>query len=449
MPNRWSTRPLGDLCERDRGITYGIVKVGDYVPGGVPVIRGGDIRDDQVVFDDAKRVTNEVSQQFQRTILRGGEILVNLIAEPGHCAIAHESLAGANVSRDVAVVALSDDVDHRFVNFVLKSPAAMGWLAARLQGSVTQKINLGTLRELPVPYPEIDEQHAIASILGSLDDKIELNRSMNETLEDLARTIFKSWFVDFDPVRAKAEGIRPVGMDDETAALFPSRFVDSEMGEIPEGWDTTTLGNLCKRGGGEIQTGPFGSQLHASDYVEEGIPSVMPKNLKDDRISVDGIARVREEDAERLSRHCLQPGDIVYSRRGDVERCALVTARERGWLCGTGCLRVRLGSNGADPVYVFGAVTTDQARSWVVRHAHGATMPNLNTTILGELPLVDPPVRYQSAFERAVGPLLGRRDHNWTESNTLARLRDLLLPKLISGELRVPDADKLAAEAGA
>src|SRR5690606_15625853 len=114
------------------------------------------------------------------------------------------------------------------------------------------------------------EQRAIAHILGTLDDKIELNRRMNETLEAMARALFKSWFVDFDPVRAKAQGQTPAGMDPATAALFPSEFEPSELGEIPKRWRASTLGAEAKRCGGVVQTGPFGSQLHASDYAPEG-----------------------------------------------------------------------------------------------------------------------------------------------------------------------------------
>src|SRR5882672_2750032 len=111
MAGEHPSRRLGELCDPDRGITYGIVKVGDFVPGGVPVIRGGDIRNGRIVFDSEKRVSEGISQQFQRTILRGGEILINLIAEPGHTAIVPPGLAGANVSRDVAVIPLSEEVD--------------------------------------------------------------------------------------------------------------------------------------------------------------------------------------------------------------------------------------------------------------------------------------------------------------------------------------------------
>jgi type I restriction enzyme, S subunit len=173
---------------------------------------------------------------------------------------------------------------------------------------------------------------------------------------------------------------------------------------LPEGWEATTLGALCAAGGGDVQTGPFGSQLHASDYVVAGVPSVMPVNIGDNRILTQGIARVSEQDAERLGRHRLRAGDIVYSRRGDVERRALVRAREDGWLCGTGCLRVRLGPRivSAWLSYYLGH---PEVRAWIVRHAVGATMPNLSTGILSALPVAVPPSSEQSAIAEVLGAL--------------------------------------------
>lgn len=169
------------------------------------------------------------------------------------------------------------------------------------------------------------------------------------------------------------------------------------MGE----WTETTLGNLCESGGGNIQTGPFGSQLHASDYVPDGIPSVMPQNIGENVIIEEGIARITPADAHRLSRYLLRAGDIVYSRRGDVERRALVQDREEGWLCGTGCLRVRLGIS-ADPKFISYYLGDPGPRSWIVQHAVGATMPNLNTSILGALPLRVPKNIGEQRFIAAV-----------------------------------------------
>src|SRR5262249_39528856 len=146
---------------------------------------GGDIRDSRIIFDDKKRVTHEISNQFRRTILQGGEIVLNLITEPGHSAIVPKEMAGFNVSRDVAVIPLSDSVNHSFVNFFLQSQGAIDWLNARLNGSVTQKINLGVLREVPIPLPSRPQQETITGILRALDDKIAVNDRIALTGEEL------------------------------------------------------------------------------------------------------------------------------------------------------------------------------------------------------------------------------------------------------------------------
>ena len=157
-------------------------------------------------------------------------------------------------------------------------------------------------------------------------------------------------------------------------------------------WVSTTLGELVDTFGGSVQTGPFGSQLHAADYVSEGIPSVMPKNIRIEEIDVEDIARISLSDAERLKKYQLAEGDIVYSRRGDVEKCALVTKNETNWLCGTGCLRIRIPKNKSiTPYFLHAFLSTPVTREWVSRHAIGATMPNLNTSILRNVPIVVPP----------------------------------------------------------
>jgi type I restriction enzyme, S subunit len=162
-------------------------------------------------------------------------------------------------------------------------------------------------------------------------------------------------------------------------------------------WVDTTLGEVCAAQNGAIQTGPFGSQLHASDYVEMGIPVVMPSNIgPDGGISEDGIARIKQEDADRLSQHKLQIGDVVFSRRGDVTRNALIEPHQVGWLCGTGCLKVRLGDERkADAKFISYCLRLPETKEWLIRHAVGATMPNLNTAILSAVPIQIPPISEQ------------------------------------------------------
>ncbi|MDI1313365.1 restriction endonuclease subunit S [Prosthecobacter sp.] len=190
-------------------------------------------------------------------------------------------------------------------------------------------------------------------------------------------------------------------------------------GEIPEHWEFTTLGDVCQRGGGNIQTGPFGSQLHASDYVQVGVPSIMPTNIGENRIVEDGIVRITEEDANRLAQHRVRAGDIVYSRRGDVEKRSLIREHEEGWLCGTGCLKVRLGTGVVDPLFASLFLGHPAIKDWIVRHAVGATMPNLNTSIMSAVPFALPPPAEQKTIAAVLGALDDKIELNRRMNATL------------------------------
>lgn len=156
-------------------------------------------------------------------------------------------------------------------------------------------------------------------------------------------------------------------------------------------WASVTLGEVSTN----IQTGPFGSQLHQSDYSDGGVPVVMPKDLVDGHISEDSIARVSMNHVDRLSRHKIEVGDILYSRRGDVGRCAFATEVEQGWLCGTGCLRVTIDQSKAIPKFIFYQLQKAETIGWVEKHAVGSTMLNLNTSILGSVPIELPSMAEQ------------------------------------------------------
>ena len=184
-------------------------------------------------------------------------------------------------------------------------------------------------------------------------------------------------------------------------------------------WKTTTLGKICDQVGGIIQTGPFGSQLHESDYAQEGIPLVMPKDIIESRIVTDSIARVAFEHVERLQRHKFKPGDIVYGRRGDIGRQALIRRPQEGWLCGTGCLRLRLGDEVVDPLFLHYYLRQDEVIGWIANQAIGATMPNLNTSILRSVPVTYPPLPTQ----RKIAAILSAYDD--LIENNLRRIKIL------------------------
>lgn len=195
----------------------------------------------------------------------------------------------------------------------------------------------------------------------------------------------------------------------------------------------TTLGLICEQGGGAISTGPFGSQLHASDYSLAGTPVVMPQDIGDNRISEDNIARVSEHHVERLRRHRLYAGDIVYSRRGDVERRALIREENHGWLCGTGCLRVSFGPNPvASAEFVSYQLGLQATRKWIVRHAVGATMLNLNTSILSNVPLRVPAIATQRAIAAVLGALDDKIAANGRLASTVENLADSVFARAVA-----------------
>lgn len=171
-------------------------------------------------------------------------------------------------------------------------------------------------------------------------------------------------------------------------------------------WKYVTINKLCDSENAFVQTGPFGSQLHESDYSLEGIPVIMPKDISNGKISTTDIARVSESHVERLKRHKALPGDIVYGRRGDIGRHALITKQERGWLCGTGCLLIRLNTKKADPLFTHYYLSQQPIIDYVANQAVGATMPNLNTEILKRIPIYLP----QLSIQRKIAAVLSAYD---------------------------------------
>lgn len=184
----------------------------------------------------------------------------------------------------------------------------------------------------------------------------------------------------------------------------------------------------CKLGDfSEIQTGPFGSQLHAADYVDSGIPSIMPTNIGNRlEIKTESIAHITKIDSLRLERYLVEENDIVYSRRGDVEKCAFITSNQSGWLCGTGCLRVRITSKDIEPKFCAYYLSTEEIKGWVSGNAVGTTMPNLNSSILKRLPLFLPPLHEQKVIASALSSLDDKISLLHRQNKTLEAMAETL-----------------------
>jgi len=299
-------------------------------------------------------------------------------------------------------------------------------------GSAIPSTSREAFYSLPVRVPPLEEQRAIAHILGTLDDKIELNRRMSETLEAIARAIFKSWFVDFDPVQAKAEGRDP-GLPETVCEQFPSRFKDSELGEIPEGWSLGTLADYA--------------DLNPESWSSNNRPKVIKyvdlSNTKWGRI--ESVAEYLREEAPSRAQRILRPGDtIVGTVRPGNGSYALV--RNTGLTGSTGFATLR--PKRTEYVgFVYLAATAPDNVETLAHMADGAAYPAVRPEMVAATPVVIPSHNVLNLFSQVVDPLLRRMSEAQTECRTLAALRDTLLPKLISGELRVKNAERFLAKA--
>ncbi len=253
LPIGWSKNSLGAIARKD---DYGLVDgpfgsnfpASDYTMTGIPVIRGNNLTLGEARFKDEEFVfvSGDTAKRLARSLCRPNDIIFTKKGTLGQTGIVPEDhqysefLLSSNqmklsVDRDVA--------DPLYVYYYVSSPSSREKIVRDAEATGVPKTNLVYLRTFPILLPPLSEQRAIARILGLLDDKIELNRRMNATLEETARAIFQSWFVDFEPVRAKAEGRVPAGLDEATAALFPDGFEDVEGRAVPRGWRLRQLGN--------------------------------------------------------------------------------------------------------------------------------------------------------------------------------------------------------------
>ena len=345
----------------------------------------------------------------------------------------------------IVLSGIEDKTDNLFVYYLARDPSVRTFAIHSMQGSTgRQRVDADSLRLFEFSLPSIEEQRRIAHILGTLDDKIELNRQMNETLEATARAIFKSWFVDFDPVKAKMEGRKPPWMDTETAALFPSAFQDTPLGKIPEGWAVEKMGNLV-----EIVKGRSyrSSELTESDTALVSIKSIMrgggyrPDNLRPytGRYNPEQVITPGElviaytdltQEAEILGKPAIVKGDEKYQTLVPSLHLRIIRPLES-------TVSVR---------FLYCLFRERHFQSHIYGYATGTTVLGLSKDGVPSYQFALPPEKIRSQFDSVVEPLFAKIESNENESRTLIQTRDTLLPKLLSGEIRVDDAAEILEE---
>jgi type I restriction enzyme S subunit len=432
MAGRWREVLLEDVAA---DVTVGHVgpMAAEYVEQGIPFLRSQNVEPLRINDTDLKFITNEFHNRLKKSALSPGDVVIVRTGKPGACAVIPPTLPVANCS-DLVIVRCGDALDPRFLAYYVNS-VAVHHVNSHLVGAVQQHFNVGSARKMLMRLPDLPEQRAIDHILGTLDDKIELNRRMSETLEAIARALFKSWFVDFDPVRPKVEGRDP-GLPEGLADLFPACLVDSELGEIPKGWEVTSIGAVAE----------VIDCLHSKkpERRDSGLPLLQLVNIRDDGLlDMTDTYLISEADYRQwISRMEASPGDCVITNVGRVGAVSQIPAGQKAAL-GRNMTGVRCRRDFPFPTVLIEVLLSRAMKDEMTRKMDtGTILDALNVRNIPRLRFVRGTHDVLALFEKSSRPLRARMEALAAESRTLAALRDALLPKLISGELRLKDAEK-------
>ena len=449
MAGEWKSYRLEELCEFINGFAF---KSTDYVPPFSDTIevfrmgyiqRGGGFKeDDSPVF-----VPRKYGRNLEKFFLQPGDVTIAMtdmkdrVAILGNTAwIRYAGRFVVNQRVGCMRVKRPDLLEPRFLYFYSNWSPHVDYLRSRANSGVQVNLSTSAIKESELTVPPLAEQKAIAAVLGALDDKIELNRRMNATLEAMARALFQSWFVDFDPVRAKLDGRPPAAIDPATAALFPASFQESPLGHIPKGWEIGTLGSILD----VLETGrrPKGG---VGSYTS-GVPSVGAESING--IGVFDYSKTKYiplEFFEKTSSGRVAHFDVLLYKDGGKPG----EFRPRVGLFGhdfpfkTFCINehvFRMRSVRTGQSFLFFTTSHQRVLDDFANKGGKAAIPGINQPDVKSTPIVLPPKAITDAFNARADLLCDQILHNARQSRTLATLRDTLLPKLLSGELSVAES---------
>ncbi len=433
LPENWSIAVFGSTLID--GTRNGIYKPKEFHGRGVKIVNMGELFSNPRLYDIPMKRLELSEKEMTNYLLERGDLLFarrSLVAEgAGKCSIV------CNISEpttyESSIIRARPDpriANALFLYYLFNSPYGRYILQSIRRQVAVAGITGKDLVEQKIPLPPLPEQRTIVRVLGTFDDKIELNRRMNATLEAMARAIFKSWFVDFDPVRAKMEGEEPVGMDAGTAALFPEEFEEVDGREVPVGWRGGSLTDVVDiLGGGTPKT-------TIEKYWGGQIPwfSVVDAPDTTDVFAIDTERRITELALNDSSARILPVGTTIITARGTVGKTALTAVP---MAMNQSCYGLS-GKDGYEPLFTY--YLTRSVVSILRQNVHGSVFDTITRQTLKNTYVTIPPKEVCEAFERQVGPLLKSIESNVFESRTLTALRDTLLPKLISGEIQIPMA---------
>jgi type I restriction enzyme S subunit len=425
--NQSPASKLGDLLELIidyRGKTPKKLG-GDFSQSGIPVISAIHIKRGRIFWSERERfVTKEMFQKWMQDPLKKGDVLLTSEAPLGEVAMVPSDDDLVLSQRLFALRTKSSVLDPKYLMYFLQTEAGQNELRSRSSGSTVVGIKQAELVNIPVPCPPIGQQQVIGDILMTLDEKILENEKVSKTLEGIAQALFQSWFIDFDPVRRKLAGEQPVAMDDETASLFPAKLAESELGLIPAGWEVSTLGRVLSLKKKTVKAGPDTESL---PYVP--IDQISSKSVY--------IVSSKPGVEAKTSLVSFNKGDILFGAMRPYFHKVALAAFDGTTRTTTFVLHPK-----NEEFLAFGLLTLFQEKSvdYATKNAQGTTIPYaVWGNSFENMPIVQPTAQVADAFNKIVLPLLEFGYSLLNQNETLAKIKASLLPRLISGELQIPE----------
>lgn len=403
---------------------------------GYPYVAIPQLKEGRLALHDVRRVSPEHFTEWTRKAKpQHHDVILSRRCNPGETAYVPAGLECALGQNLVLLRADGSKIYPPFLRWLVRGPDWWEQVGTFINvGAVFDSLKCADIPNFSMPLPSLAEQKVIAGILGALDDKIELNLRMNATLEAMARALFRSWFVDFDPVRAKLDGLQPVGLDKVTADLFPVHLERGEHDMLPVGWRRAAIEEICAINAWTLSKN---DNLETLEYVE--ISEVSRGNIAN-------IASYRRGEEPSRARRRLRHGDTILSTvRPDRGSYFLALNAPDNRVVSTGF--AVLTPTKVPWSYIHAALTMPEVSNHLGQMADGGAYPAVRPEIIGAMQVALPnESKILEAFHHLCAPLFEQAEANRTQSRTLATLRDTLLPKLLSGEL-CADANRKVAEA--
>ena len=427
IPRHWKTATLDRVSTIKARLGWKGLKASEYVDDGYIFLSTPNIKGNEIDFENVNYITEERYLESPEIMLQRGDVLIAKDGSTlGITSVVRMLPRPATVNSSIAVIRPNEKIDSVYLYYFLASDYTQNIVQRVKDGMGVPHLFQADLRKFKVIMPDIDEQKSIARYLDhkttQIDDLIARKQRLIELLQEQRTALIN---------RAVTKGLNPDAPMKDSGIEW--------LGEVPVHWKIGQLRYASE----SIQTGPFGSQLHSEEYIDDGIPVINPSNLGNGKIIANWSITVDESVFQRLTRHRLDVGDIVFGRRGEMGRCALVTEKEDGWLCGTGCLRLRLDTEKVFPPFIAIYLSTIRIKEWLELQSVGSTMSNLNTEILSRIPIpllsVDEQQKIVDAINISESQISTIIDKESKLIELLRSFRTSLISEAVTGKIDVRD----------